>query len=136
MITTKSQEARYLTIVSNGVQQIDADVPAAKGGQGAGLGPHELLESSLATCISMWIRMQADKLGITVGAISVDVNLKRDDPQEATFTYQVRIEGTLSENERLTLLSAADDCPVRRTLSKKLHFCRQNSSQPTLPNSF
>jgi len=124
MITTKSKEPRYLVRFTNGTQQTDADVLPFKGGRGAGFGPHELLESSLACCINMWIRMQADKLGISVGAISVSVDLKRDDPQEATFNCSVNIEGDLSECQREVLLKAADDCPVRRTLSKRLSFVR------------
>ena len=125
MITTESKEPRYLVQFTNGLQEAAADVLPIKGGQGAGFGPHELLEASLACCINMWIRMQADQLGIPVGATSVTVSLKRDHPQEATFDYTVKVEGKLSEDQRATLLKAADDCPVRRTLSKKLSFVKR-----------
>ena len=98
-----------------------------KGGQGAGFGPHELLEASLACCVNMWIRMQADQLGIPVGPIAVTVSLKRDLPQEALYEYTVKLEGALSEDQRATLLQAADNCPVRRTLLKKLSFQARES---------
>jgi len=124
MITTHRQEPRYLIEFTNGTQRAAADVLPIKGGQGAGFGPHELMEASLACCINMWIRMQADKLGISVGAISVSVSLKRDHPQEATFEYTVKVDGVASEEQRATLLQIADDCPVRRTLMKKLSFVR------------
>jgi len=125
MIATHSQEPRYLVRFTDGKHQVDADVPPIKGGQGAGIGPHELLEASVACCINMWIRMKADQLGIPVGAISVSVSLKRDHPEEAVFQYEVKMEGPLSQDQRATLMEAADNCPVRRTLLKKLLFQRQ-----------
>jgi len=127
MITTQSKESRYLIQFTNGTQESNADVLPIKGGQGAGFGPHELLEASLACCINMWIRMQADKLGIAVGPISVTVSLKRDHPQEAVFDYTVDFDAALSAAHRATLLQLADDCPVRRTLLKKLSFQRRET---------
>jgi len=122
MITTQSQDARYLVHFTNGTQAALADVIPAKGGQGAGFGPHELMEASLACCINMWIRMQADKRGISVGPISVSVSLKRDDPNERVFEYSVKVDGTLTDEDRAVLLQIADDCPVRQTLTKKILF--------------
>jgi putative redox protein len=124
MITTQSKDARYQVEFTNGTRTADADVLPVKGGQGAGFGPHELLEASLACCINMWIRMHADKLGIDVGSLSVAVSLKRDHPQEAIFQYSVKVDGVSSAEQRAALLQAADDCPVRRTLLKKLSFER------------
>ena len=125
MITTKSKEPRYLVRFTNGTQQTDADVLPFKGGRGAGFGPHELLESSLACCINMWIRMQADQLGIPVGPISVTVSLKRDHPEQTIYEYSVQLDRALSDDQRATLLNAADNCPVRRTLLKKPLFQRR-----------
>jgi putative redox protein len=122
MITAKSQEPRYMVQFTNGTQNASADVLPIKGGRGAGFGPHELLEASLACCINMWIRMQADQLGIMVGDIAVTVLLKRDHPQEAVFECNVRLDGSLSPEDQTTLLEAANNCPVRRTLLKKLSF--------------
>src|SRR5258707_7400709 len=125
MITTQSKEPRYLVQFTDGKHHADADVPPIKGGQGAGIGPHELLEASLACCINMWIRMKADQLGIPVGAISVTVTLKREHPEQAIFQYAVKLQESLSQEHRATLMEAADNCPVRRTLLKKLFFHRQ-----------
>lgn len=125
MIATQSKEPPYLVQFTNGTQKAGADVPPIKGGQGAGFGPHELLEASLACCINMWIRMQADQLGIPVGPIEVTVSLKRDHPSEVVYEYTIKLEGALSEEQRATLLQAADNCPVRRTLLKALSFQRR-----------
>jgi len=133
MITTQSAETRYLVHFTNGKQQADADVMPIKGGGGAGFGPHELLEASLACCINMWIRMQADQLGIAVESIAVSVSLKRDHPQEAIFEYAVKLEGVLSEDHRAKLMQAADNCPVQRTLLKKLSFQQHDVQRATSP---
>lgn len=122
MITTQSKDAPYGVEFSNGTQRADADVLPIKGGCGEGFGPHELMEASLATCINMWIRMQADRLGIPVGQIAVTVALKRDHPEEAIFEYAIKVDGDLNTDQRATLMQLADDCPVRRTLLKKLSF--------------
>jgi len=122
MIETHSKERRYQIHFTNGTREAIADAPIPKGGGGEGMGPHELLEASLACCINMWIRMQADKLGITVGEIEVTVTLKRDHPEEAVFDSIVKIGGTLSDADRSALMNLAGDCPVKRTLSKKLLF--------------
>jgi putative redox protein len=127
MIETQSGDARYVVRFTNGTQEAVSDVIPAKGGQGAGFGPHELMEASLATCINMWIRMQADKHNISVGAISVAVSLKRDDPNERVFQYSIHIAGVASDDERLMLLRLADDCPVRQTLGKRISFQRQET---------
>jgi len=127
MIKTQSGDAPYLVRFTNGTQEALADVLPVKGGQGAGFGPHELMEASLATCINMWIRMQADQQNIPVGAISVSVNLKRDDPNERIFEYSISIDGTLSEQQRTILLQFADDCPVRKTLCKRISFAPQKT---------
>jgi len=74
----------------------------------------------------MWIRMQADQLGIPVGPIDVTVNLKRDHPEKAVYECTVKLDGSLSEEQRTLLLEAADNCPVRRTLLKKPSFARRD----------
>ena len=131
MIATHSREPRYLVQFTNGTYHADADVLPVKGGQGAGFGPHELVEAALATCINMWIRMQADKLGIPVGPIAVSVTLQRDHPEEAVYDYSIELPKELSEDQRATLLQAADNCPVRRTLLKRPLFRKREAERVT-----
>jgi putative redox protein len=124
LITTTQKQPRYLVQFSNGSHEASSDAPLVKGGQGEGFGPHELLEASLACCINMWIRMQADKQGIPIDGIAVSVTLKRDHPDEATFEYTVKLDESLPDEQQAELLRLADACPVRKTLLKKLSFQR------------
>ena len=132
MITTKSTGPCYPLQFTNGTHMATADAPKDKGGGGTGFGAHELLEASLASCINMWVRMEANRLGIQAGQVAVSVQLHRDHPQEATFDYTVELDSSLSDAHRATLLAASDNCPVRRTLMKMLSFRRvgrENSGQ-------
>jgi putative redox protein len=122
MITARDQKTAYLTRFSDGKHDAASDASTAKGGQGAGFGPHELLEAALAACVNIWVRMQAAQHGIPLDGISVTVSLERDDPHETVYDCGVILEGALSEAQRTTLLEAAQACPVRRTLAKKPCF--------------
>jgi uncharacterized OsmC-like protein len=57
-----------------------------------------------------------------VGEIEVTVTLHREHPEEAVFESVIKIDGACSDADRTALLNAALDCPVKRTLSKKLVF--------------
>lgn len=123
MITTQSHAEAYQTAFSNpeGVEG-QADAPRSKGGDGAGFGPHELLEAALATCLNMAVRMRAAKLGIPLDAVATSVELDRSRPESVTFNYRVEISGDVDPALRQALEEAATTCPVRQTLSKGLIF--------------
>jgi putative redox protein len=58
-------------------------------GGSAGMRPHELLEASLATCMTISARMALADLGATHGEVRVRVCLERE--QSATrFRYELR----------------------------------------------
>jgi putative redox protein len=122
VITTLNHPDAFKTKFSDSGHSATADAPVAKGGGGAGFGPHELLEAALATCLNMAVRMQASKLGIPIGEVTTMVNLDRSDPVTAVFNYRVSIAGDISPNDRLILDEAARTCPVVSTLTKRLVF--------------
>jgi putative redox protein len=124
MITTQSTTKRFQTSVSNGRMSLAADPPKDKGGDGEGFGAHELLESALAACMNMAVRMRAVELGIAVPAVRTAVQISRPTPGTVTFNYDVALAGNLSASDREALMRAADECPVRQTLSKQLTFER------------
>ncbi len=129
LTTTKSEELKYLTRVSNGRHQLMSDTVKDYGGSHAGFRPHELLEAAFASCLNIWLRMHADKNNIPLTSVEVTTRLDGvDDPEAVTFEYHVELEGPLLEIHRRSLLEAAELCPVRRTLSKKVCFRKRESS--------
>jgi putative redox protein len=124
MITTQSTSKRFQTLVSNGQTSLTADPPKDKGGDGEGFGAHELLESALAACMNMAVRMRAVERGIAIPTVRTAVRISRPTSGNVTFNYEVALVGDLSAADRMVLMQAADECPVRQTLSKQLTFER------------
>ena len=120
MITAKSREQDYQVLFSDGRHTGRSDVTEDKGGSNGGFRPHDLMEAAFATCLNIWLRMYADDHGISVSHIETTVSLDRSRTDEAIFTYSLDISGSLTDAERQTLVSAAETCPVQKTLSKKL----------------
>jgi putative redox protein len=127
LIQTTSLPGAYRTDFANGQARAVADAPLDKGGGGAGFGPHELLEAALATCISMAVRMRADKRGIALDGVSTTVRLDRSLADRVAFEFATVYTGSLSAEDRKQLDEAANTCPVLQTLSKKITFTALDS---------
>lgn len=95
-----------------------------KGGVGgsAGMRPHELLEASLAACMTISARMALSELGVNdvEARVRVRVHLERE---EATtrFRYELLLAPEL-EAHRRAVLARVERSPVRSTLGKSLAF--------------
>ncbi len=120
MITAKSRAPNYQVFFTDGLHQGVADTTADKGGGNSGFRPHDLLEAALATCLNMWLSMFANNHGIPVAQVETRVSLDRSRSDEVIFNYSIDISGSLSGSEKQKLLSAAQACPVHKTLAKKL----------------
>ncbi|MFK0294909.1 OsmC family protein [Streptomyces sp. NPDC090442] len=93
-----------------------------KGGVGGttGMRPHELLEASLATCMTISARMALAELGATEAEVSVRVHLEREETA-TRFRYELLLAPEL-EAHRPAVLERLACSPVRTTLSKPLSF--------------
>lgn len=132
MITTESGSTAYSTRITSGLHQTTADTVKEFGGGGAGFRPHEFLEAALASCLNIWIRMKATEHGIELSGVSTTVKLSKDNPSEANFEYAIRLEGPVTKAQEDLLLSAADVCPVRQTLGRKLCFRAKPRDEPPI----
>jgi putative redox protein len=122
-IESRSLPEHYATEFTNGRAAAHADTTADKGGREVGFRPHDLLESALATCINMTVRMVAAERGIPVESVTAHVALDRSSDDETVFEYSLDVRGDLSEPQRRELMDAvATRSSVRRTLSKRLSF--------------
>ena len=122
MVTARSETAPYRTqFVSDG-HQAHADASIAKGGAGAGFGPHELLEASVASCINIWLRMHAERRGIPLSGLTAEVRLNRDVPGETIFECAVDLQGSLTPEQGRELQRQIVACPVSQTLLKTISF--------------
>lgn len=91
-------------------------------GGSAGMRPHELLEASLATCMTISARMALADLGLAHGESSVRVRVHLEREESATrFRYDLALDPAL-EPHRSAVMERIQRSPVRATLSKQLIF--------------
>lgn len=117
MITSSSQADRYKTLFSNAKHQAYSNATSDKGGRNNGFRPHELLETALASCVNMAIRMHADRHTIPLERVITKVTLDRGSADRAIFRFAVEPECDLTPDQRAALLEATHRSSVKKTLS-------------------
>ncbi|WP_206507883.1 OsmC family protein [Streptomyces chrestomyceticus] len=97
-----------------------ADTLKAGTGGSAGMRPHELLEASLATCMTISARMALADLSIADADVRVRVHLEREEAA-TRFRYELLLAPEL-EAHRPAIEERIERSPVRSTLGKPLTF--------------
>ncbi|MFC3199456.1 OsmC family protein [Parapedobacter deserti] len=95
-----------------------ADEPIEVGGQDLGFTPTELLESSLAACSTMTIRMYADRKGWSLDKVEIKVGFKRNiATHQITFEKEIQLFGDLDNEQREKLLEMGSKCPIEKMIT-------------------
>ncbi len=77
------------------------------------LNPYELLGAALGSCTAMILRLHADRMGLDLSRIQVSVSHHSGYPETmALFERTIFLEGSISADDRLRLLEAAQRGPV------------------------
>lgn len=132
VVVAETTQGPFLNHVVTGRHRFLADEPESIGGFDAGPGPYDLLAAALGACTSMTLRMYADRKGMPLDHVSVEVshdNVHVTDASGAEgsaatsgridrFTRVLHVAGDLDGDERASLLRIADRCPVHRTLEQ------------------
>lgn len=127
---------QFLRGLQAGRHTLVADEPEAMGGTNLGPDPYTLLLSALGTCTSMTIRMYANRKGLKLDDVKVELNHRRITrpaaPQASgtpaqsgaaadevidLFEREITLVGNLTDAERQRVLEIAERCPVHRTLT-------------------
>lgn len=115
----------FLQDITTVDHHLQADEPVAVGGTNLGMTPYQLLAAGLGACTSMTLKMYADRKGIDLTGVTVNVthtkSHKADAEAEAdaradVLTRVISLDGDLTDDVRNRLLEIADKCPVHRTL--------------------
>ncbi len=97
------------------------DEPEHLGGTDTGPAPHELVAAAVAACVSTTLLMYAEKRGIDLGGVDVDVEYdNKATPRHCDV--HIRLGGHFSEEELAKLEKVAAACPVRRALEAGVAF--------------
>ena len=120
MIYANPLEPDFKTLLESDAHLVVSDMKTEKGGQGAGMGPHDLLEAAMAACMSITLRMAGNKYGIPVGKSVVAVELDRSDEDIARFRYEVKFDEEVPQDQRQRLVEILGRCPVSKTISREI----------------
>jgi putative redox protein len=113
-------------VISGGHHML-ADEPVDVGGSDSGPSPYDFLSAALGACTSMTLRMYANRKGLKIGRISVDVSHGKVHAQDCAecegregridrFERRITIEGGVPQEIEAKIVEIADKCPVHRTL--------------------
>jgi uncharacterized OsmC-like protein/alpha-beta hydrolase superfamily lysophospholipase len=118
--------------VATGKHQLFADEPAEFGGLDSGPSPFQLLAAALASCMTMTVRLYADRKGWAVKRIRAGVGHRREPDQTPRDRFDVRLsfDGDLDADQRERMVEIAGKCPVHRVVTEGARFTVMESAEP------
>ncbi|MCL2635313.1 MAG: OsmC family protein [Betaproteobacteria bacterium] len=123
VVVAESGRGRYQQDVLVGQHRLVADEPASMGGGDSGPAPFDFLLAALGACTSMTLRMYAERKGLALRRVSVELQHEKvdiDGCRRDRIERRIALEGDLNPAERQRLLEIAEKCPIHRTLSQPL----------------
>lgn len=108
-------------VLVNGQHHLLADEPIAVGGNDAGPAPFDFLMAGLGACTAMTLRMYAERKGIDLQGVQVELEHDRIDDNGARrdrFRRRIQLTGNLSPEQRQRMLEIAEKCPAHRLLQQ------------------
>lgn len=128
---TETLEGKFQQTVLAGRHRIFADEPESYGGLDSGPSPYDFLSIALGACTGMTLRLYAERKGLDLGRISVEVShakihssdcvecdheKRQSNTRIDRFARTIAIEGGAPSDLHDKLLEIADKCPVHKTL--------------------
>ncbi|WP_374276779.1 OsmC family protein [Azonexus sp.] len=123
VVVAENGQGRYQQEVVAGQHRLVADEPASMGGADAGPAPFDFIMSGLGACTSMTLRMYAERKGLALSAIRVELEhdkIEIDGQPRDRIRRTITLDGELSPEQRQRLLEIANKCPVHRALSNSI----------------
>jgi len=117
--------------VEAGPRRLVIDEPADAGGTALGPTPYDLLAAALGGCTSMTLHYYAKREKLPLEGVDVTVSHDRQYAKDCAdcvsqagflhrFRVEIRLHGDLTPEQREHLLTIANRCPVKKTLSSEI----------------
>jgi putative redox protein len=107
---------RLAFVITNAGHSLTTDVAGQLGGENKGMNPHHLLEAALAGCTAMTLQIYADRKGYPLEYADVRVKVVSESKEASRFERDIRLHGTLTPEQRQSLLDIANKCPIHKIL--------------------
>jgi len=131
VLVAETGQGRFQQVVRVGRHELRADEPKSFGGDDTGPGPYDYLLAGLGACISMTVRVYAERKGLPLERVAVRLSHDKIHAQDCAdcetkegkldeITRIVELSGALDDSQRQRLLEIADKCPVHRTLTSEI----------------
>ena len=108
-----------------------ADEPSDRGGLDSGPSPFQLLSAALAGCMTMTVRLYAERKAWPLERVRTHVGHVRQPSEMPRDRFEVRLsfDGELDGEQRARLLEMAGKCPVHRLITEGATFVMEESSK-------
>lgn len=122
-------DGQFQNAVQAGRHRLFTDEPESVGGLDTGPSPYDFLSVALGACTSMTLRLYAQRKGLDLGRVQVDVSHEKIHVRDGVagadapaggkidcFTRVISIDGEVSDELAAKIVEIAGKCPVHRTL--------------------
>jgi putative redox protein len=131
VVVNESPGFKFRRVMAAGPHPLVADEPKSAGGDDSGPTPYGLLLASLGACTSMTIRMYAERKGLSLEEIRIELDHDKihasdcESCETATrkidrITRKIYLSGNITPEQKQRILEIADKCPVHRTLRSEV----------------
>lgn len=115
--TVTLSNRNYLAEAKMRNHYVTIDEPLDQGGDDNGPTPVEYLLTAIGACVSITLRMYAERKGWDIGKITVNVYLKEEsikDGVKKSIVEEISFEKEITDEQRVKLLNIAGKCPVAK----------------------
>jgi putative redox protein len=130
-IKIKNIPLGYQSFITNGRHSLVGDEPETSKGTDLGFSPEDFILSSLAMCKVATVRYIARKNNWNIRDVDgeLEMNVKRGEGGKLSthITVAIKIEGDLTEEQKVELLKQADACYIHRMIEGEWNIEKSTS---------
>lgn len=108
----KAGDPNYVQEVTAGSHRLQSDEPTERGGGDAGPAPFDYLLAALGTCTSITLRMYAERKGLQLGQVTVNLEYWREKDSPPSIKRAVSVSAQITEEQRARLADIIERTPV------------------------